>query len=398
MTQFNRKRFMKALEMAQDSMHRGRGTIPILYDAHLVSDGEAMVMETTDLNNSMTIELPVEWCGQAFECTLPSPKRVRASLAALDAEIVCLDVDEEEEAITVASGRMSFKFIGKKPHDFPAMARIAAPAFSADLGAQELNQIARVIGACSQEETRYYLKGICVRKVSDWNYQFAATDGHRLYVVEIPLPNATGRIPDGTIIPYEWLKIALSRFPKAKEGAKLSYGPVVARNDPEPTLAPNNPLAARIALSGDFDGFSATLTGKLIDGTYPDYTRVIPQGQTHMIRVKRVELMLAIAALSPMSDSKKVRAVKLTTSPGLLKISLKSVDLGEGSIDLPVEHNLDGRGYQFGVNGNYLRHALAMMRGDEVEMYVDPTSAVAPILLKSPTDTTFSITLMPMRF
>jgi DNA polymerase-3 subunit beta len=400
MFQIDRKLALRALDLAATTVER-RGSMPILSTAKVWSAGAGrpVVIETTELDNTMSIALPAEVAGYG-SCSLPDPRTVRAALAAVGGDRVTITPRDGAHGAVVAAGRMTLTLTGLPVQDYPTFDRVAEAEFSADLGEAEFAQLARLLPAISSEETRYYLNGINVRKVGDWLYQFVATDGHRLHVADIPLPNATGAIPDNTIIPRGWLQIALGRFAKAKQGARLTYGPLLLTNEQSQTLAPDNRMARRIALSAGMDGLDATLTGKLIDGTYPDYTRVIPAGLPYAARFKRAELVSALQALSPFSESKRTRAFHFDFSEGGMRIGLRSPDLGEGFVDVAAEHNLP-RDFECGFNGRYLLEAFAVLHGDEVEMQFgrreEGGAYWSPTLIRDPAETHFFTVLMPMR-
>jgi len=391
----DRRQFQRAIELAETVIER-RNAIPVLGAIKATANG-AMVLESSDLDCDARVELP--YLGKAADFILPDPRRLRSAIGASGAESIAItprpSVDKEPPMIAIACGQLAADIRTMAPDDHPGAQRLARENFAADLGPAELAQIERVMRAVSVEDTRYYLNGICVSKVGDWLYRFAATDGHRLLTVDVPLPNATGTIPNGTIVPRRWLQIAFARFRKAKNGMRLAYGPKVVDNEPPIDLRMEAPVPnARLSLSAEFDGISFTLTTKLIDGTYPDYSRVIPQESHFGARVRKADLAQAIQALSALG-TERMRAVKLTIARAGITCELKRPDLGNGRFRIPVTHYTGPDDFSIGMNGQYLLDLIAAFKGDEIQMAF--TDSNAPVLVTDPADTAFQAVQMPMR-
>lgn len=389
MIQVDRKQFSRALDLASASVV-SRATIPILGNLKVTANGK-LRLEGTDLDNATCAEIP--YTGNPGEFTLPQPRMVRAAINQAGADEVALELDENCK-VQMRSGRLDSLLSTLPADDFPAAGRIGFEEFSATLGATELKQIKRVMSAISTEETRYYLNGVCINHVADWTYRFAATNGHALLMCDVPLPDAQGSIPEKTIIPREWLGIAMSRFLRAKEGARLSYGRMAVPNIQGPDL-PLEPGGTRLSLRADLGGIDYSVTGKLIDGTYPDYMRVVPTEFTSSARFRRADLAQAVRALSSFSEGKKYRAVKLSFQPGKILCELHSAVFGKVAFDIEAEHSVSADFDCIGFNGNYLLDVLTALNGEEVVLQM--ADSAGPGLFTDPTDTAFKAVLMPMR-
>lgn len=393
----DRKTFSRAIDFAAKSIGR-RSKIPVLTMMKVTANG-ALTLEGTDLDYHTRVEMPYD--GDEGEFMLPEPRRVRSAINVAGGQTVSITARDAENdrrglRLAVSAGQFDGDLISSiSADDFPTCAGVHYEDFTADLGAAELKQLARIVPAISSEDTRYYLNGVCVKKVGDWLYQFCATDGHRMMIVDIPLPNATGEIPDGTIIPHGWLNIALASFTKAKEGSKLVYGRSQVKNHSEGTQLPvDTPGGPRIAIGALMDGMQFTLTGKLIDGTYPDYTRVIPAEIGFAARMKRADLAQAVNALTPMSGE-RTRAIKLSLSrPGEAMVTLNSPETGDHRFTLPCEHGAPAD-FFIGFNAQYLLDAIGSLTGDEIELGL--TDAASPVMVTDPADTAFRAVQMPMR-
>ncbi len=384
----DRKQFSRAIELAGTVIER-QNTIPALGTVKAVANG-LLALEGTDLDTSTRAE--IAYTGDTGTFCISSAAGVRSAVNAAGGEAVSLKPGDGNK-LRIECGSLASNLAGNiDADDHPGAEPVSEEIFGCDIGTGEMAQIARVAAAISREKTRYYLNGICVSKVGEWLYRFAATDGHRLMWVDVPLPGATGEIPDATIIPRRPLEIAFNRFAKAKEAVRLSYGYATARNRRDGKLEIERKGMPRLSLASDLGGVRFSLTTKLIDGTYPDYSRVIPTGNDKFATLRRADLVQAIHALTPLS-TEKMRAIKFTFTKGKIGLSLNSPDFGDSTFDVAAEHNADG--LTIGFNGGYMLAMLAALRGDEVRFAL--ADAGAPTLITDPADTAFGSVLMPMR-
>ncbi|MGX7926481.1 DNA polymerase III subunit beta [Tsuneonella sp. HG094] len=383
-----RTQFTKALQLAGSVIER-RTTIPVLAAVKISANG-VLRIEGSDLDT--TAEASIEYEGEALDgISLLDPTRVRAAIDRSGGAKVAFSVDENR--LAVKSGSLAASLSTLPADDHPGADRIADERFSATLGARELAEIERISAAISTEETRYYLNGVCVHRIGDWLFRFAATDGHRLMQVDVPLPDADGELPAGTIIPRRFLERVQKHLAKAKDGVRLSFGGVRIGNGADKTLAPGTVGSPRIAIAGQVGSVTLAISSKLIDGTYPDYSRVVPGAPKYHARLSKAALVQAVQSLTALA-SEKTRAVKLTAGKKSIVVSLRSPDLGEGTFPVPAEHNLP-KDFEIGFNGQYLIDCLNALDGDEVAMGLDDASA--PARIEDPADTAFLSVLMPMR-
>ncbi len=388
----DRRDFARALDLAT-SVADKRATIPILEVVNVVANG-ALRLEATDLDVYATVEIGYE--GKPVPSfALRAPHRVAKALRLLGDDLVAIGAPDEKR-VKITSGQLDSELGIHSSDEFPTMAPIAHEEFAVDLGAAELAAIARVIPAISTEKTRYYLNGICIDRLDDWTYRFVATDGHRLMIADVPLPGAVGAIPDRTIIPRRFVLTVLRHFAKTKDAVRLTYGRRLLENKPESGLAPAPGGMPLVRFEGVVGPARVALTGELIDGTYPDYTRVIPREFAHTIRASRAEMLKAIRGLISLADG-RVRALKLVAVGGGVRLSLHSVDLGDASFVIAAEHGMEPETQICGFNGQYLLDCLTSLNGDEVQFDLDAAHTGAPTAIHDPADTTFRCVLMPMR-
>lgn len=386
MIALSEKQFHKAATFASSVIGR-RNTIPVLTMLKVTANG-SLALEGTDLDMHARAVMPYD--GDETEFLLNEPRKVLSAIKRAGAETVSF---AKGESLEMEAGELTANFGWTIPaEDFPSDNGIAEETLGATVGADFFAMLHRVRPAISKEETRYYLNGIFIRKVADWLYRLVATDGHRLFMADVPLPDATGELGDGVIIPRRAIERALSAFSKAADGVRFSVGRSALSNQKDKTLSPGG-AASRAGFSAEIGGIKMALTTKLIDGTYPDYARVIPTECTFTIRLNRAALIKAVKSLTPLATD-KTRAIRIAAEKGRVLIELHSPDIGKSRFPVAAEHKAPKEFY-FGLNARYLLEALNALTGEEVEFGL--TDASAPLTITDPADTAFKIVQMPMR-
>ena len=359
-----------------------RNTIPTLEHALLqVADGRA-TLRATDLDIEITAPLSVRPEDmQPGTITLPAHMLhdIVNKLAA-DAQVT-LALDKGGGRATLKAGRSRFALPILEPADFPSL-DAGEPTFSFELaGPALLGALERVAFAISTEETRYYLMGVYMHLAPEpfaggegARLRFVATDGHRLALAELPAPNGSVGLRDigGLIIP-------------AKTVARIRD---LGRD------------AASIVLSGSTSKIKADFGGpivvsKLIDGTYPDYARVIPTASGKQMEIERAALAAGVDRVTTLS-SERGNAVRFAFADNRLTLTVINPDSGEAveEIECPcAEPDLI-----IGFNGRYVQDALGNLGGEKdgrVEIALqDPGS---PAVLRAAGVTDSLTVLMPMR-
>lgn len=380
------KDFQKAVRLAGSIIER-RNTIPVLGTMKAVANGK-LTLTGTDLD--MFASATLAYNGDEAELLIPEPAKVATATKKAGGDTITLS--QAEKRLTVAAGELSADLVcSQVADDFPTIDRVADQSFTATVGSGFFAALNRVRAAISTEETRYYLNGVFIRKIGDWTYRLDATDGHRLFMAEVQLPDAFGEL-DGSILPRRFVTKAIDAFAKCEEGVRFTLGAAAKSNRKDATLSPAN-TATRCAVTGNVGDIGFDLVSKLIDGTYPDVSRVIPSHPAHTISFKRVELIRAIEALTPLS-SERTRAVRLIPTADKLAVELHSPDIGQSRFEIAAQSN-SPKDFTLGLNGQYLLEALHALAGDEVEIRHDDPAA--PLTITDPTDTAFKVVQMPMR-
>ncbi|WP_417242221.1 DNA polymerase III subunit beta [Celeribacter sp.] len=365
-----RGELLKAVGQAQSVVER-RNTIPILANVLIEAEGNDVSFRATDLD----IEV-VDKCNAMVEragSTTVSAVTLHEIVRKLpDGAMVQLTDDGATGRLTVEAGRSNFSLATLPKEDFPIMANadyesnfaIPAPVLRRLFDKSKF--------AISTEETRYYLNGVYMH-ISDAEggkvLRCVATDGHRLARVDAALPDGAADMP-GVIVPRKTVG----------ELRKLL-------DDDDMTIAVSvSEAKVRFATP------SITLTSKVIDGTFPDYTRVIPVGNTRKLEVDAAEFARAVDRVATVS-SERSRAVKLSLEVDKLTLSVNAPDSGAAEEELAVAYN-DER-LEIGFNAKYLLEIASQVdRENAVFLF---NSSGDPTLMREGNDTSAVYVVMPMR-
>ena len=356
---------LKALAHTQSIVER-RQTIPILANVLLESVEDGVLLKATDneLEISEKVAAKVE---EAGAITVPAHKLYDIVRRLPDGSELSLAFSEETNQVNIVSGRSKFALASIAPEGFPSMAREETP-FSFNLPAvQLLNLINQTSFAVSVEETRYNLNGIYLHE-KEGKLVAVATDGHRLACAKTELPGGAKGMP-GVIIPRKTIG----------EVAKL---------------ASENMEDLQISLSTNQIRFrmkEIELSSRLVDGTYPDYEKVIPTNNDKTLEADAKALANVIERVSVVSE--KSRGIKLSLRENLLQVSAAAVD--EGSAEDELDAVYMNEELDIGFNFRYLLDILSQIKGQNVKISLQ--DGVSPVILQDAADSSALFVLMPMR-
>jgi len=361
---------LKALAQAQSVVER-RNTIPILANVLIEAEGAAVSFRATDLDIEVVDRAPavVERAGATTVSALMLHEIVRKLP---DGALVSLAEDGAAGRLTVAAGRSTFNLATLPREDFPVMASAEYDSnFTAP--APVLRRLFdKAKFAISTEETRYYLNGVYFHVATGEGGQVlraVATDGHRLARIDAALPDGAADMP-GVIVPRK----TVGELRKLLEDDEAQIAVSVSETK------------VRFATP------AITLTSKVIDGTFPDYTRVIPTGNTKRLEVDAAEFARAVDRVATVS-SERSRAVKLSLDEDRLVLSVTAPDSGAAEEELAVAYS-DER-LEIGFNAKYLLEiAQQVDRENAVFLF---NSAGDPTLMREGNDTSAVYVVMPMR-
>ena len=360
-----RATLLKSLSHVQSVVER-RNTIPILSNVLIEArdDGSIRLMATDlDLQVDESIQANVSTAG----ATTVSAHTLFDIVRKLP-EGSQVEINAAEGKMQLSAGRARFNLSTLPRDDFPVIAEGDLPT-KFELPAATLRQIIdKTRFAISTEETRYYLMGIFLHLADD-QLKAAATDGHRLARVTVPKPDGADGMPD-VIVPRKCVAELRKLLEELEGTVEVSMSPTKIR----------------------FGLGSAVLTSKLIDGTFPDYNRVIPTGNDKLLKLDPKSFAQGVDRVSTIA-SEKTRAVKMNVDRDKVTLSVTSPESGTATEEIAADYGSEG--IEIGFNARYLLDILGEIDGDTVEVHL--ADAAAPTLLRENDKSTALYVLMPMR-
>jgi len=360
-----RATLLKSLGHVQSVVER-RNTIPILSNVLIEArDDNSIRLMATDLDLQVDESVPAN-VEQAGATTVPAHTLFDIVRKLPEGSQVELHVAEGK--MHLSAGRSRFHLSTLPRDDFPVISEGELPT-RFELPAATLRQIIdKTRFAISSEETRYYLMGIFLHLADD-QLRAAATDGHRLARVVLARPEGAEGMPD-VIIPRKCVAELRKLLDEVEGTVEVSLSPAKVR----------------------FGLGSAVLTSKLIDGTFPDYNRVIPTANDKLLKLDPKTFSAGVDRVSTIA-SEKTRAVKLSLDRDKVTLSVTSPESGTATEELPADYGSDT--LEIGFNARYLLDILGEIDGDTVEVHL--ADAAAPTLLRENDKSNALYVLMPMR-
>jgi DNA polymerase III subunit beta len=348
-----------------------RNTIPILANVLVRADKAALSLKATDLDLEVIESIAAE-VSPAGSTTVPAHMFYEIVRKLPEGSQVVLESSSDRAVLAIRAGRSRFTLQTLPESDFPDLAA-GEMTHKFKLAAADLKKlIDKTQFAISTEETRYYLNGIYLHTAGaakTATLRAVATDGHRLAQYELPLPAGAAGMP-GIIVPRKTVGEVLR---------------LIEDNEAE-VMIELSPGKIRFTLK------DVVLTSKLIDGTFPDYARVIPQGNDKELIVDKKEFEQAVDRVSTVS-SERGRAVKLSLSSGKLMLSVTNPDSGSATEEIEVEYSAEP--LDIGFNSRYLLDIAAQIEGEAAVLKLaDPGS---PTLIQDREAKGALYVLMPMR-
>ena len=363
-----RSNLLKSLAHIQRVVER-RNTIPILSNVLLRAEDGQLTLKATDLDLEVTESVSAE-IEQSGATTVPAHMLYDIVRKLPEGSEVLIAV--ANDVVRLVAGRSQFSLQMLPESDFPDL---TAGEFSHTFRmpcSEFKSLIDRTQFAISTEETRYYLNGIYFHTVEEGGstlLRAVATDGHRLAQAQTEAPDGAQGMP-GIIVPRK----AVGEVQKLLE-------------------TPDSTVTVELSDSKiRFTVDAVVLTSKLIDGTFPDYNRVIPAGNDKQLTLDRETFARAVDRVSTIA-SDRGRAVKLSLTDGQLVLSVNNPDSGSAEEELPVGYSSDA--LDIGFNSRYLLDITNQLGGEETTfMLADPGS---PTLIREKDVEGVLYVLMPMR-
>ncbi|MDX1485458.1 MAG: DNA polymerase III subunit beta [Alphaproteobacteria bacterium] len=365
-----RASLLRSLGHVQSVVER-RNTIPILNNVLMETGDGTLKLTATDMELSISETVSAD-VGAQGAITAPAHTLYDIVRKLPDGAQVALESGNGDGQLVLRSGRSNFQLQALPPADFPATGDEDLPFHFVLSSGDARALIDQTRFAISTEETRYYLNGIYLHAAERDGVAMlraVATDGHRLARFDVPLPEGAADIP-GVIVPRkmvnEWRKLI------DESDADISVG----LSDAKLVLA--------------FD--DATLTSKLIDGTFPDYQRVVPEGNEKILEVDCRTFAEAVDRVSTISTEKS-RAVKLALDAGAMTLSASSLDQGRAEEEIEVGY--DAEAMEIGFNSRYLLDISERIQGEKASFRLGDSASAA--IVSDVDDANALYVIMPMR-
>ncbi len=369
----DRATLLKALAHVQSVVER-RNTIPILANVMIAVRDSRLTLTATDMEIAVVEDVTAE-SSRNGACTAPAATLYEIVRKLPEGAEVELDHPGGDAQLALRAGRFATSLVVLPTEDFPSMTAGTLP-HKFGLGAATLRGlIDRTRFAISTEETRYYLNGIYIHAADGANgkvLRAVATDGHRLARVEVePVPPGAAGMP-GVIVPRK----TVNELRKLLD--EVSGEVDVALSD------------TRI----QFKVGTIQLTSKLIDGTFPEYERVIPRDNDKVLRVGSGDFAHAVGRVAAIS-AERSRPVKLSLARDLLVISAASAEQGSATEELDADHvKYEAGPLEIGFQARYLNDITDQIKGDVEFRFSD---GAAPTIVQDAGDGSALYVLMPMR-
>ncbi len=366
--QIEKKDLLKPLTILQGIAER-RSSIPALGNILMESEGNTLLMTTTDLETTISSHI---------SCNIQKEGKICVSARKLYEIIRELPEDEitiqrmENHWAKITCKKAIFNLSGLDPSDFPALQSFSEndliSVTSLDLG----EMVEKVIFAASTEESRYSLNGIYLETTpeeQDCMVRMVATDGHRLALIERKGPEFSG-MKKGAIIPKRGLNEVKKIVAEYPEGLQVSVT--------------ENSLIVKVDL------FTAVI--RQIDGEFPEYKQVIPKENEKLIRVNKKEFASCLRRVSSIATD-RVEGIKFSLRKGVIELHSSSQDVGNATEEFPVAY--DGTEVSIGFNARYILDALNAIDDEECVMELkDESNAV---LIRPAKEKNPLYVVMPMR-
>ena len=361
----DRMSLLRPLGHVQSVVER-RNTIPILANVVLRAEEGELSLTATDMDMDIATEVG---CSVMTAGTTTLSAHLLYDIARKLPDGAEVEIAVNDGHAMVSAGRSSFRLPTLPVEDFPAISSNELPVNFSLTAADMRDLIDTTRFAISTEETRYYLNGIYIHKAESGELCAVATDGHRLAMTRQALPSGAAQMPS-IILPRK----AVSELRKLLDDFD------------------GDVLIGLSETRAEFRFGVVRLTSKLIDGTFPDYTRVIPVGNDRIMQVDVSAFSAAVDRVSTIA-SEKSRSVKMGLRSGVLTLSASNTDASSATEELEVSY--DGPEMEIGFNARYLLDIAGQVNSDMIEFALADQGS--PSLVRAPGDEASLFVLMPMR-
>lgn len=361
-----REDFLATLYWTQGIVER-RNTMPILANVLIECRNGDIRVTATDLEVGVRGKLNGEVLHEGM-VTLNAKKLYEIVREAPEETLQLKRL--ENEWVEIKSGKSVFKVVGIDAQEFPQFPKFEGENLSATPASVIREMIERTIFSVSTDETRHSLNGVLMEESGGGGVRMVATDGHRLALIERGIGSLG--LEKGVIVPRKGLAELRRLLEEAEDGIvsvgfKENMGLVVKDN--------------------------VELFMRLIDGDFPDYTKVIPKDNPHIVKVEQDGLLRALRRVSILS-SERYKGIKVELKEGRISISANNPDLGEAVEEIEIDYQ--GKALMIGFNARYLIDVLGIL-GAAGDVEVQLKDEVSPSVIRKAGDEGYLYVVMPMR-
>jgi len=366
-----RSALLKALNHVQSVVER-RNTIPILSNVLISSQGDALKLTATDLDIEISEAVPAE-VERPGATTAPAHYLYDFIRKLPENAPVRFDVSGDDPRLFISAGKSRLHLPVLPAGDFPAMPSDGFETRFHIHPTDLLRLIDKTRFAISTEETRYYLNGIYFHTIANpagaAMLRGVATDGHRLALADAPAPEGAQGMP-GVIVPRKTINELKRLLDDAADSVEIAVSTQKIR----------------------FSLGDAVLTSKLIDGSFPEYARVIPKGNSKRLKLDNKAFAEAVDRVATVS-AERSRSVRLAIEPDKVTLTVNNPDAGVATEDLPAEYSDEAM--EIGFNARYLLDVAGQIEGESA--LFELADSGSPTLVRDEGDENALYVLMPLR-
>jgi DNA polymerase III subunit beta len=366
----DRDTFQKGLQKVQGIVEK-RNTMPILSNVLIEADGDKIDIIATDLEVGMKSSYPTRVVSEG-KITVSAKKLYEIIKELPDQEVIFST--KENDWVEIRCGKAHFTLVGLSSEEFPYFPRVKDESFVVLENAIVREMIEKTSYAICNDETKYNLNGIFVKATEEegkTSLKMVATDGHRLSLVCKELEGSVAReLTKGAIFPKKGI-FELKKMTEEEDGSVMlgfmDNSAIIKKND-------------------------TVVVMRLVDGEFPDYTRVIPAGNDRIVAIDRIDFLHTLRRMSILS-SDKYKGIRFDVRPGSVEISSSNPELGEAREELEAEYSGDEKTLRF--NARYILDVLGVLEDEQVELALK--DELSPAIIRSRDKSDFLAVIMPMR-
>jgi DNA polymerase III subunit beta len=362
--------FMKALQRIQGIVEK-RNTMPILSNALLEVQNDLLYITATDLEVGMKSSYPAKVVKEG-KITVSAKKLYEIVKEMPDEEINFSTKDNDW--VEIVCGKARFNIVGLSSEEFPYFPKVKEENFIVFKNEILADMIEKTSYAICYDETKYNLNGVFIKAIDQGGatvLKMVATDGHRLSVAQKTIEGNIGaELAKGVIFPKKGI-FELKKMVEEEDGEIM-----LGFMDNSAVIKKGNVVVVM----------------RLIDGEFPDYTKVIPQSNDRKVMLNRDRFLHSLKRMAILS-SEKFKGVKIEVDPEQMIISSSNPELGEAREEIEVQY--EGNEISARFNAKYLVDVLSVMADREVELKLK--DELSPVIMKAVADEDFMAVIMPMR-